>query len=58
MQTVRSSPFAGAVFDLTGSYLVPFSVIIVFIVAALFLALWLQGRIADPGAATPGGAGR
>ncbi|MDA0999168.1 MAG: MFS transporter [bacterium] len=34
--------FAGFMFDYTGSYFIPFSAIILFMIAAVFISLWLQ----------------
>ncbi len=42
---VVGPPLAGIMFDLTGSYVIPFSIIIVVLVLSVFSSLWLHRQI-------------
>jgi MFS family permease len=43
---VIGPPMAGLIFDLTGSYVIPFSLIIVVLMLSIFSSLWLHREIA------------
>ncbi len=45
---VVGPPLAGLMFDYTGSYFVPFAVIIAAMIGSIFLALWLQANAGRP----------
>jgi MFS family permease len=45
---VVGPPLAGIVFDFTGSYIIPFSIIIVILMMSVFVSLWLQKQVTLP----------